>query len=559
MSRELKVKVLRTVSTIIGLINVVLLFHTAVVCNYSMEYGFWGWIIHPDSTKILMYVIVVLEALICAAVNIEKKPIYHIVVFIILLILKHYWLNYEAFPEFVFLFWKGKHFLKWAFIMYGGIVLLGLLGMLFPPITSMQEDKLMILNDFIKANPIPYKAEELRTTRVLDSHFIFEKSVKKSEIVSTNSETLKKSQLAIGRFNELLKNNGITIEQEGDNYSISCKGFKENTRVRKLFKDADKILGDHIGALQSILIPYEGLCQAMVSLEKELENTLKGEGGEAYTRQVLFPLEKKYTFLYNMVLDYDKENVKSSEADIYILTHKGIICCEVKNRGDSRHLFHISRDGQWSKCYANGKFIDTMDSPSAQNEMHKRATEEFLRKHGISDITMIPIVILANSPDEQVRLINESNEIVLRPEEVEHFIETLNNEEKYDDNYIEQVKKIFEMYQKQEENLHPVKCFDERTFEQCFRNIEALIGKVLIAQSYENRIIEYLKGRDDDNAKIALRMVRTLGLIVLALTCAMGYGSFTGFFATSFTPIAIAITVIMGIASFFLLGTSSKR
>lgn len=131
----------KSLSCIVALINVLLILHTAIVCNYDMEYGFWGWLTHPNSTKIVMYTIVLIEALIFMGINSDKTPIYHILVLVILVELKLKFLNYDDFGEFEFLGYRRSHFIKWAEIIYGGVAVLGLIGVVFPSIVGLKAKK----------------------------------------------------------------------------------------------------------------------------------------------------------------------------------------------------------------------------------------------------------------------------------------------------------------------------------------------------------------------------------------------------------------------------------
>lgn len=560
MSRELKVKVLRTVSTIIGLINVVLLFHTAVVCNYSMEYGFWGWITHPNITRIIMYGMALLIALAFFATNKEKIPVYHVIVLMIVLFLKFKWFNHEVFPDMSFLFWHRPHFLKWATAVYGAIIILGCIGIKVPSISDVYENSARILDEFFENNPRPYKKDIFKSAGIFDSQFIVKQKIKKSDILSTAETAMNKAEGAMGRYIGLLREYGVSIADFGNDETDVLYDQDNDTLDKSLHDKLTKQVGNYRGVMQSLVNPYKGLKYSFEQLEGQYKGYAKGDRGEEYVEMVLSPLSKKYDLLYNIIIDYQDYKGNTSESDLYVLTSKGIICCEIKNKGNEKHMFHITRDGQWSKCYADGKFIEVMDSPFAQNVRHCLATEEFLARYGIDDVKMIPLVIIAN---EKVHIKNESKTDVIRASELYSYINNLDLPEKYDEQYLKQVKEIFETYSVKEENAFDVEIFDTDGFESCIHRTKELLETISIVRNYENAAINYVMNNEEKVEKRKFDFVslvkRIVGFMLLVLTCAMGYGSFTGFFTTSFTPIAIALTVIMGIATLILLGTSSKR
>lgn len=198
--------------------------------------------------------------------------------------------------------------------------------------------------------------------------------------------------------------------------------------------------------MNNILYSFDTLKNRKQSLDK-------GNSGEDYVARELDLFKDKYKFLENIILPYSDLKGKTSETDLYVLTPKGILVCEIKNKGNEKYVFKISSDGQWSKYNSQGKFLEVMDSPFAQNTRHCIATEQFLKDNGITDFKIIPVVIIAN---EQVRIENNSENIVIRASELYNLVERLQLPEKYDKEYQTKVFNILKDKSIKNENLFKV-------------------------------------------------------------------------------------------------------
>lgn len=198
--------------------------------------------------------------------------------------------------------------------------------------------------------------------------------------------------------------------------------------------------------MNNILISFDVLKNKKLSLDK-------GNAGEHYVSQELDLFKYKYKFVENIILPYSDLKGKTSETDLYVLTPKGILVCEIKNKGNEKYVFKISSDGQWSKYNSQGKFLEVMDSPFAQNTRHCIATEQFLKDNGITDFKIIPVVIIAN---ESVRIEKDSENIVIRASELYNLVEGLELPEKYNEEYQTKVLNILKDKSIKKENLFKV-------------------------------------------------------------------------------------------------------
>lgn len=198
--------------------------------------------------------------------------------------------------------------------------------------------------------------------------------------------------------------------------------------------------------MYNILISFDNLKNKKLSLDK-------GNAGEDYVAKELSLFKDKYKFAENIILPHSDLKGKTSETDLYVLTSKGILVCEIKNKGNEKYIFKIGKDGQWTKHNATGKFLETMDSPFAQNTRHCIATEQFLKDNGITDFKIIPVVIIAN---EQVRIENNSDNIVIRASELYNFVERLDYPEKYNEEYQNKVLNTLKDKSIKKENLFKV-------------------------------------------------------------------------------------------------------
>ncbi len=171
---------------------------------------------------------------------------------------------------------------------------------------------------------------------------------------------------------------------------------------------------------------YKKICGNFNILARQEAILNKGEDGEKYIEQQLSMFRNKYYIRQNILLPSVSDTAQTSETDVYIITAKGILVCEVKNWGGRGQTICISRDGRWAKR-AGGQ-METMKSPVLQNSRHCMDTEDYLLNNGIRDIKLLPVVIIAN---EDVEIENMSSNVIVRVSELYNYIENLEGAEVY--------------------------------------------------------------------------------------------------------------------------------
>ena len=270
----------------------------------------------------------------------------------------------------------------------------------------------------------------------------------------------------------------------------------------------------------------------------------KGDVGEDYVEKELDLFKNKYKFVKNVVFDYQDSKGKTSETDLYVITKKGILVCEIKNKGNEKYIFEITKDGQWSKCDSKGKLLEVMEtSPFAQNTRHCLATEKILEDNGIKDYKIIPVVIIGN---EMVRIDNSSNNIVIRTSELYNLIEGLNLEEKYDEEYQNRIIDIFNSNRVDGENAFaiPVVREDAWNILDVGKDILETLKKCF---EYEYEVKRYwLKEESRINTK-RLR-IRNIVLIVSLICSVLGivWTFRSGFSAVVLLPFVVALASGIG-------------
>lgn len=174
---------------------------------------------------------------------------------------------------------------------------------------------------------------------------------------------------------------------------------------------------------------YGKICSYYNALTRQQAILNKGEDGERYVEQHLSMFRNKYYIRQNILLPSVSDMAQTSETDIYIITAKGILVCEVKNWGSRGQLISIGRDGRWAKRL--GGNVETLKSPVLQNSRHCMDTEDYLLENGIRNVRLFPVVIIAN---EEVEIDNMSSNVVIRVSELYNFIINLDGAEIYSDN-----------------------------------------------------------------------------------------------------------------------------
>lgn len=116
----------------------------------------------------------------------------------------------------------------------------------------------------------------------------------------------------------------------------------------------------------------------------------KGKYGEYLIYDRLKYLEKEYNekFLFNLYIP--KDNDETTELDVVLLSHKGIIVFESKNY--SGWIFGSDKDGNWTQSLRgdNGRTIkNPFHNPIMQNESHIKYLKEILDNKDINIYSLI--------------------------------------------------------------------------------------------------------------------------------------------------------------------------
>lgn len=201
---------------------------------------------------------------------------------------------------------------------------------------------------------------------------------------------------------------------------------------------------DYINPRGSALILHHltnTLLNTYSALKAKQDGLIKGNEGEDYVNNKLSILSSRYIIKQNVVIPAYEFGGQTSETDIYVITSKGILVCEVKNRGNIDRIINISSDGQWKFLNAYTRSIlEIMPSPIEQNTRHCLCTEKFLKQKGIPKIKLIPVIIIGN---EYVQIENLSSNTVIRVSELYNYIENLNLPEIYTEEQQKQIADCF--------------------------------------------------------------------------------------------------------------------
>lgn len=282
--------------------------------------------------------------------------------------------------------------------------------------------------------------------------------VAKAEQTELAKQQYDKMQEIYLEYVKVLRKNGYEIVmneydksrvlQDLNGKKVWLGGSEKTNRFLKQFSDPCQELNN---AHQSIIC-------ASVNYNGAFKGLAKGDHGEEYVDQTLELFHGKYKYAKNIKINHEDYKGKTSETDLYVMTSKGILVCEIKNKGNENCQFKISKDGQWSKYDRNGKFIEVMESPFAQNTRHCIATEMMLKANGIQDFKIIPVVIIAN---EKVRIDNDSDNSVIRISELYNFVEKLNYPEKYNEEYQQKILDLLYANHIEEDNYFDLNVVEE--------------------------------------------------------------------------------------------------
>ena len=163
---------------------------------------------------------------------------------------------------------------------------------------------------------------------------------------------------------------------------------------------------------------------ALNTVMTDKEGQERGIKGEERVRDIVARYGDRYSYITNLVLPNDFVPGETAETDMIIVTNKAVFVLEIKNRGEEHdnQTLRISKDGRWD-VYSQDRYLHSWDSPVEQNIQHKIVLEDRLKKMlGISKLwfDVTPVIVIAN---DDINIINESNNTVIRASEVINYIE----------------------------------------------------------------------------------------------------------------------------------------
>lgn len=294
-----------------------------------------------------------------------------------------------------------------------------------------------------------------------------------------------------GRIFFIRKEELIGIQED-----LTSKAFE------KLGEDYNRLQQEYpIQALKRIEEFILYILELKQTVEKECNGLKKGEEGEAYVSRELEFYRSKYKIAENILLPADEVGGgETSETDVYIVTSKGIFVCEVKNRGNANQIIRIGSDGQWKKYSQGYKLLDTMESPVLQNNRYCLVTESFLKKNGITDYQIYPLIIIAN---DSVFIDNNSKNAVIRMSELYTYIEELDAPEKYNEDYQNKIINLFHHANVKERKFDCLTLSNQR--EEIYQRMDALIDYFKAETVFQNKLREYVI-KSAKHAKIKYRL-----------------------------------------------------
>ena len=288
--------------------------------------------------------------------------------------------------------------------------------------------------------------------------------------------------------------------------SWSASGKLETTFSEKLVNAEDFLCEARTGLDLSELVLYgfSTIQEALEEDDRHVRIAQKGKTGEENFSRILNHYSHKYHTLENIVIPAAEGDGISSETDAYVITDKGVFVCEVKNYGKEGQTLFVSEDDRWYILDSEtGRMIDTKVSATEQNKRHCRATKTFLEKHlGNVNIPIISVVVIAN---DEVELVNRSQNPVIYAREIEGFIKQYSNS--VDDETKNKIRDAF-MEHKMDMVDYPVKLNK---------------GKAEYAKKNLFEMIPYLKA----NVRIANEMFKLrkkcnlISYVVVAVICAL--------------------------------------
>ena len=371
--------------------------------------------------------------------------------------------------------------------------------------------------------PIDEKYVSKRQPLNWDNETLSSEMIPKSKITNQANKELQKIRELQQFLWKRLKEEKFPIEEKngGAGYSFSNRSWKlVHPLIIKNVQGQIRSIGLSEDYIYTGDPRFKSILNCLNRLEDELKVQLagleKGDRGEEYVLSELDLYRGKYRILSNIKLPFEGQKGFTSETDLYVLTKKGILVCEIKNKGNENVEFHISKDGQWAKYDHNGRLLETMESPFAQNARHCIATEQFLERHGIKDYKIIPVIIIGN---EAVTIKNEGTNSVIRAFELYNFVEGLSLPEKYDDEYQQKLQDLILGNDIKEDNLFPLQVVPknlEYMMDKDIKNAFDLMGNV--GQFINDYQEELLQIQDAARAEIQ-RKYKKFKKWALIITC----------------------------------------
>ncbi len=207
-------------------------------------------------------------------------------------------------------------------------------------------------------------------------------------------------------------------------YSSGTKKAELSDKLRKSYYYLCESSGGLDFGQESTLV-FEAINEMIEEDNTKIAIMQKGITGERIVSQELSKYIGEYHIMENVVIPNINGKTKTSETDVYIISSKGIVVCEVKNYGKDNQFIDISKDDKWTIRNADGSFHSRKLSPVIQNEEHCLATKKLIAsKLGREDIPIISLVVIAN---DNIGIRNQNGCAVVTTSEIHNFIEQLPN------------------------------------------------------------------------------------------------------------------------------------
>lgn len=117
---------------------------------------------------------------------------------------------------------------------------------------------------------------------------------------------------------------------------------------------------------------------------------------------------------------------QTSEIDTCVITERGIILCEIKNKySRGAKKITISKAGRWEEFDKKTHDLHIpSQSPIEQNNTHDRDLRKFLQNHGYGSVSTIPVIVIANT---NVEVVNFSQNKVIYTSELDNIFRNNRN------------------------------------------------------------------------------------------------------------------------------------